>query len=97
MPAGERSDRRFGRCARRGNRHLVDQHVKRLVHNRKRPDGGLIGPQVIHELGLLLVQVHLRNGVLLERELAPFAREVIGVLQRKYDQSGGRLFGKKFL
>lgn len=39
----------------------------------------------------------LREQRLLERELAPFAQEVIGVLQRKYDQSGGRLFGKKFL
>jgi len=39
----------------------------------------------------------LREQRLLERELAPFAQEVIGVLQGKYDQSGGRLFGKKFL
>lgn len=34
---------------------------------------------------------------LLNRELAPFARRVIEILQRKYDQRGARLFGKKFL
>ena len=34
---------------------------------------------------------------LLTRELAPFAKRVIEILQRKYDQQGGRIFGKKFL
>lgn len=34
---------------------------------------------------------------LLAREPAPFAQEVIRILQRKYDQRGGRRFGKKYL
>jgi hypothetical protein len=43
-----------------------------------------------------------RNEILSEQGLlgtgiAPFAAKVIGILQRKYDQEGGRVFGKKFL
>jgi hypothetical protein len=34
---------------------------------------------------------------LLTRPLAPFAKAVIGVLQAKYDQQHGRVFGKKFI
>ena len=33
----------------------------------------------------------------LGRPLAPFARQIIEILQQKYDQQGGRAFGKKFL
>ena len=43
-----------------------------------------------------------RNEILTEQKLldrppAPFAQRVIQVLQVKYDQDGGRIFGKKFL
>ena len=34
---------------------------------------------------------------LLEREIAPFARRIIEILQQKYDRKGDRVFGKKFL
>jgi len=34
---------------------------------------------------------------LLGRNLAPFSMKVIRILQHKYDQYGGRMFGKKFL
>lgn len=34
---------------------------------------------------------------LLEKEPAPFAQQVIRILQRKYDQQGGRMYGKKYL
>lgn len=34
---------------------------------------------------------------LLGRELAPFSKKVIRILQQKYDRHGGRVFGKKFL
>jgi hypothetical protein len=34
---------------------------------------------------------------LLDRDLAPFARAVVGILQKKYYQRGGRIYGKKFL
>ncbi len=34
---------------------------------------------------------------LLSRELAPFACEIISILQSKYYQKDGRMFGKKFL
>jgi len=34
---------------------------------------------------------------LLEKGLAPFAKSVVDILQGKYDQRGGQVFGKKFL
>jgi hypothetical protein len=34
---------------------------------------------------------------LLGRKLAPFSRKILRILQQKYDQQGGRVFGKKFL
>jgi len=39
----------------------------------------------------------LQEQGLLEKELPPFAKRVIQILQRKYDQREGRSFGKKFL
>lgn len=43
-----------------------------------------------------------RNEILLEqgfleRELAPFSKRIVEVLQGKYDRQGNRVFGKKFL
>lgn len=39
----------------------------------------------------------LKENKLLEKEIAPFARRVIKILQKKYYQRDGRIFGKKFL
>jgi|SRR5581483_774864 len=39
----------------------------------------------------------LREQGLLEREISPFARSVIEILQTKYDRQGSRMFGKKFI
>lgn len=39
----------------------------------------------------------LAEQCLLGREIPPFAREIIEILKVKYDQGGGRIFGKKFL
>jgi len=39
----------------------------------------------------------LRENGLLTKPLAPFAQQVIAILQRKYDCQGGRVFGRKFL
>jgi hypothetical protein len=39
----------------------------------------------------------LRAQGLLEREIAPFGKKVIKVLQNKYDKKGKMIFGKKFL
>jgi hypothetical protein len=39
----------------------------------------------------------LHEQKLLGKDLAPFAKQVIEILQKKYDQRGGRIFGKKFL
>ena len=41
-------------------------------------------------------EILLENG-LLDRPLAPFAKAVVGILSDKYDQAGGRVFGKKLL
>jgi hypothetical protein len=30
-------------------------------------------------------------------QIAPFANRIIGILRKKYDQDGGRVFGKKLL
>ena len=37
-----------------------------------------------------------QNGFL-EKEIAPFAKEVIKILQEKYYQRGEKILGKKFL
>jgi len=34
---------------------------------------------------------------LLDKGLAPFAKSVVDILQGKYDQREGQVFGKKFL
>jgi len=39
----------------------------------------------------------LQEQGLLERDIAPFAKRVIAILQDKYDQQGGYIYGKKFL
>jgi hypothetical protein len=39
----------------------------------------------------------LANQNLLDRDLAPFAKQVIEILQTKYDRVGKRVYGKKFL
>lgn len=41
--------------------------------------------EILHEQGLL------------HTKLAPFAKSVIDILQAKYDQQHGRIFGKKFI
>ena len=39
----------------------------------------------------------LNENELLERPIAPFAKRIISILQEKYYQKDGRIFGKKFL
>jgi pantoate kinase len=39
----------------------------------------------------------LKEQGFLEKKFGLFAQEVIRILQKKYDQHGGRMFGKKFL
>jgi Protein of unknown function (DUF3800) len=39
----------------------------------------------------------LNDHGLLQKQIAPFASQVIGILQSKYDRSGDRMFGKKFI
>jgi len=39
----------------------------------------------------------LKENNLLEKPIAPFARQVIEILQAKYYQRGGKVFGKKML
>jgi hypothetical protein len=39
----------------------------------------------------------LKEHGFIDKELAPFAMEVIRVLQKKYDQQPGRIYGKKFI
>ena len=41
--------------------------------------------EILHEHGLL------------EKPLAPFATSIIQILQTKYDQQHGRIYGKKFI
>jgi hypothetical protein len=41
--------------------------------------------EILHEQGLL------------HKNLAPFAKSVIEILQTKYDRHADRLFGKKFI
>ena len=39
----------------------------------------------------------LKENDLLDRPLAPFGSKVVEILERKYYQHGGRIFGKKFI
>jgi len=39
----------------------------------------------------------LKEHGLLDRDIAPFAQRIISILQTKYDQRGGEVFGKKML
>ena len=39
----------------------------------------------------------LKENDLLDRPLAPFSKKIIKILQKKYYQQGGKIFGKKFI
>jgi len=57
----------------------------------------------VSELQLADVLAHPSRAEILDKEellgrsLAPFSKEIIEILQRKYDQQEGRIYGKKFL
>ena len=102
---GGKEDRRlkdsFAGLWARGTDHVEpDQFQKRLTSKQlkvKTKANNISGLQladiVAHPSRNEILQ---ENGVL-DRKIAPFARQIIEVLQTKYDRQGSRIFGKKFI
>jgi len=102
---GGKEDRRlkdsFYRLWEQGTEYVApDQFQKSFTSRRLK-----VKPKTANVSGLQLADIiaHpsraeiLDENNLLGRPLAPFAKMIIEILQQKYDQQGGRIFGKKFL
>ena len=101
---GGKEDRRlkesFVRLCEKGSGYTDAAQMSRALTSRqlkvKQKSNNLAGLQLAD-----LVAHPSRNEMLNENgyamTIAPFAAKVIAVLQSKYDQRGGRVFGKKML
>ncbi len=96
-----RLKRSFARLYETGTQFVAaDQFQKALTSSQlkvKPKANNISGLQVADLLAHPSRNEVLNEQGLLSREIAPFAKRVIEILQRKYDQQGGRVFGKKFL
>lgn len=102
---GGNDDRRlkdsFARLWERGTEYVSPERIQKVLTSKQLK----VKPKINNISGLQLADLvaHpsrneiLREQKLMERELAPFAQQVIQVLQTKYDQHAGRVYGKKFL
>lgn len=102
---GGRDDRRlkdsFARLWGNGTEYVLPERMQKVLTSKQLK----VKPKMNNIAGLQLADLvaHpsrneiLREQKLLDRDLAPFAQQVIQVLQLKYDQNAGRIFGKKFL
>jgi hypothetical protein len=102
---GGRDDRRlkdsFARLWTNGTEYVSPERMQKVLTSKQLK----VKPKMNNIAGLQLADLvaHpsrneiLREQKLLDRDLAPFAQQVIQVLQLKYDQNAGRIFGKKFL
>src|SRR6266540_1013387 len=102
---GGNDDRRlkdsFARLWEKGSEYVSPDRFQKVLTSKQLK----VKPKINNISGLQLADLvaHpsrneiLKEQKLLDRPLAPFAQRVIQVLQVKYDQDGGRIFGKKFL
>jgi len=102
---GGNDDRRlkdsFARLWEKGSEYVSPDRFQKVLTSKQLK----VKPKINNISGLQLADLvaHpsrneiLREQKLLDRPPAPFAQQVIQVLQVKYDQDGGRIFGKKFL
>ena len=102
---GGREDRRlkasFTRLWERGTEYVKPSDFQTWLTSKqlkvKMKTNNIAGLQVADLLAHPSRNEILSEQRLLEREIAPFARRIIDLLQGKYDQDGSRMFGKKFL
>lgn len=102
---GGKEDRRlkdsFHRLCSQGTNYIRAETVKKFLTSSQLK----VKPKTNNISGLQLADLIAhpsRNEILddnreLGRELAPFAKKVITILQSKYDRVGGKIFGKKFI
>ena len=102
---GGKEDRRlkdsFERLMERGTDYISPERFEAVFTSRQLK----VKPKASNVAGLQLADLIAhpsRNEILLENglithPLAPFAQRVCDILQSKYDQHGGRMFGKKLL
>jgi hypothetical protein len=102
---GGKEDRRlkasFARLWERGTDYVAPERFQNVLTSKQLK----VKPKANNISGLQLADMIAhpsRNEILQEqgllgKEIAPFAKSVIEVLQKKYDQQEGRIFGKKFL
>jgi len=91
----------FSRLWQNGSHYISSEQFQRAFTSKQLK----VRPKINNVPGLQLADLLAhpsRNEILWEKGLlgkepAPFAKAVIEILQRKYDQQGGRIFGKKFL
>lgn len=91
----------FARLWESGTHYVDKDQIQKAITSKqlkvKQKSNNVCGLQVAD-----LIAHPSRNEILTEQgmltgKLGPFAEKVIQILQRKYDRSGKRVFGKKFL
>ena len=91
----------FARLWEGGTHYVEKDQIQRAITSKqlkvKQKSNNVCGLQVAD-----LIAHPSRNEILAEQgmlagKMGPFAEKVIQILQRKYDRSGSRVFGKKFL
>ena len=102
---GGREDMRlkasFARLWERGTDYMDPQQFRKALTSKqlevKLKGNNIAGLQLSDLLAHPSRNEILQEQGYLQRELGPFARKVAEILKGKYDQRGGRLFGKKLL
>jgi hypothetical protein len=102
---GGREDRRlkdsFERLMNKGTDYISPERFQAVLTSKQLK----VKSKANNIAGLQLADVIAhpsRNEILLEnrlitKQMAPFSQRIVDILQRKYDQYGGRIFGKKMI
>ncbi len=101
---GGREDMRlklsFERLWNGGTHYLQSNRIQSVLTSRQlkiKPKSNNIAGLQLADLIAHPSKSEILNDNQLVSKLAPFAASIVGILARKYDQSGGRIFGKKLL
>lgn len=91
----------FARLWEQGTEYVTSEQFHKALTSKqlkvKQKQNNISGLQLADLLAHPSRNEILQEQKLLEKEIAPFAKRVIEILQKKYDQREGRIFGKKFL
>ncbi len=102
---GGKEDRRlkdsFNRLWKNGTEYIEPERIQKVITSRQLK----VKPKMNNISGLQLADLIAhpsRNEILkengfMEKEIAPFAKKIIKILQEKYYRRGNRVFGKKFI